>query len=353
MKTIQGPAIFLAQFLGDEPPFDTLEHLAQWAAGLGYKGLQLPTAPRLFDLEQAAASQQYCDDVIALLARYGLQVTELSTHLQGQLIAVHPAYDALFDGFAPEHVKGDPAARTAWATQQLLWAATASQRLGLKAHVTFSGALAWPYLYPWPQRPAGLVETAFAELAKRWLPILDAFDAAGVVVCYELHPGEDLHDGVTFERFLDAVNQHPRASILYDPSHFVLQQLDYLAFIDIYHARIKAFHVKDAEFRPNGRQGVYGGYSDWQDRAGRFRSLGDGQIDFKAIFSKMAQYDFPGWAVLEWECCLKHPEDGAAEGARFIREHIIRVAEHAFDDFAGSAVNQKQINQLLGLKQGD
>ena len=353
MKTIQGPAIFLAQFLGDEPPFDTLEHLAQWAAGLGYKGLQLPTAPRLFDLEQAAASQQYCDDVIALLARHGLQVTELSTHLQGQLIAVHPAYDALFDGFAPEHVKGDPAARTAWATQQLLWAATASQRLGLKAHVTFSGALAWPYLYPWPQRPSGLVETAFAELAKRWLPILDAFDAAGVDVCYERHPGEDLHDGVTFERFLDAVKQHPRASILYDPSHFVLQQLDYLAFIDIYHERIKAFHVKDAEFRPNGRQGVYGGYSDWQDRAGRFRSLGDGQIDFKAIFSKMAQYGFPGWAVLEWECCLKHPEDGAAEGARFIREHIIRVAEHAFDDFAGSAVDQDQINHLLGMKQGD
>ena len=243
MKTIQGPAIFLAQFLGDEPPFDTLEHLAQWAAGLGYKGLQLPTAPRLFDLEQAAASQQYCDDVVALLARYGLQVTELSTHLQGQLIAVHPAYDALFDGFAPEQVKGDPAARTAWATQQLLWAATASQRLGLKAHVTFSGALAWPYLYPWPQRPAGLVETAFAELARRWLPILDAFDAAGVDLCYELHPGEDLHDGVTFERFLAAVKQHPRASILYDPSHFVLQQLDYLAFIDIYHERIKAFHV--------------------------------------------------------------------------------------------------------------
>ena len=353
MKTIQGPAIFLAQFLGDEPPFDTLEHLAQWAAGLGYKGLQLPTAPRLFDLEQAAASQQYCNDVVDLLARYGLQVTELSTHLQGQLIAVHPAYDALFDGFAPEHVKGDPAARTAWATQQLLWAATASQRLGLTAHVTFSGALAWPYLYPWPQRPAGLVETAFAELAKRWLPILDAFDAAGVDLCYELHPGEDLHDGVTFERFLDAVNQHPRASILYDPSHFVLQQLDYLAFIDLYHERIKAFHVKDAEFRPNGRQGVYGGYSDWQDRAGRFRSLGDGQIDFKVIFSKLAQYDFPGWAVLEWECCLKHPEDGAAEGARFIRDHIIRVAEHAFDDFAGSAVNQGQLNHLLGLTQGD
>jgi sugar phosphate isomerase/epimerase len=228
-------------------------------------------------------------------------------------------------------------------------AAKASQRLGLDTHVSFSGALAWPYLYPWPQRPAGLIETAFDELARRWAPILDAFDEAGVDVCYELHPGEDLYDGVTFERFLDAVKQHPRANILYDPSHFVLQQLDYLAFIDIYHERIKAFHVKDAEFRPSGKQGVYGGYSGWVERAGRFRSLGDGQIDFGAIFSKMAQYDFPGWAVLEWECALKHPQDGAREGAEFIRRHIIRVADHAFDDFAGSGVDAAQLKRVLGI----
>ena len=350
MKTIKGPAIFLAQFMGDDVPFDSLENLAGWASGLGYKAIQLPCDPRLFDLEQAADSQAYCDDVIALLASHGLQISELSTHLQGQLVAVHPAYDTLFDGFAPAHVRGDPAARQAWAADQLLRAARASKRLGLTAHVSFSGALAWPYLYPWPQRPAGLVEEAFAELGRRWLPILEAFEEAGVDVCYELHPGEDLHDGVTFERFLEAVGGHRRANILYDPSHFVLQQLDYLAFIDIYHERIKAFHVKDAEFRPNGRQGVYGGYLGWQDRAGRFRSLGDGQIDFKAIFSKMAQYDFPGWAVLEWECALKHPEDGAREGADFIRSHIIRVAERAFDDFAGSGADLRQVRSLMGLE---
>ncbi|HEX8406741.1 MAG TPA: sugar phosphate isomerase/epimerase [Duganella sp.] len=350
MKTIKGPAIFLAQFMGDDVPFDSLENLAGWASGLGYKAIQLPCDPRLFDLERAADSQAYCDDVIALLASHGLQISELSTHLQGQLVAVHPAYDALFDGFAPAHVRGDPAARQAWATDQLLRAARASKRLGLAAHVSFSGALAWPYLYPWPQRPAGLVEEAFAELGRRWLPILNAFEDAGVDVCYELHPGEDLHDGVTFERFLDAVGGHRRANILYDPSHFVLQQLDYLAFIDIYHERIKAFHVKDAEFRPNGRQGVYGGYLGWQERAGRFRSLGDGQIDFKAIFSKLAQYDFPGWAVLEWECALKHPEDGAREGADFIRSHIIRVAGRAFDDFAGSGADLHQVRALMGLE---
>ncbi|MFM0191594.1 sugar phosphate isomerase/epimerase [Paraburkholderia strydomiana] len=349
MRTIKGPAIFLAQFMGDEVPFDNLAHLASWAAGLGFKGIQVPCDARLIDLEQAASSQAYCDDLRETVDNAGVTITELSTHLQGQLVAVHPAYDALFDGFAAPHVRGDPAARTQWAIEQLKLAAKASQRLGLTTHVSFSGALAWPYVYPWPQRPTGLIEAAFDELARRWTPILDAFEAAGVDVCYELHPGEDLHDGVTFERFLNGVNQHPRANILYDPSHFVLQQLDYLAFIDIYHERIKAFHVKDAEFRPNGRQGVYGGYSGWVERAGRFRSLGDGQIDFRAIFSKMAQYDFPGWAVLEWECALKHPHDGAREGAEFIREHIIRVAEHAFDDFAGSGVDAAQLKRVLGI----
>ena len=143
-------------------------------------------------------------------------------------------------------------------------------------------------VYPWPQRPAGLVETGFKELGKRWIPILNVFDEHGVDLCYEIHPGEDLHDGVTYERFLKEVNNHPRACLLYDPSHFVLQQLDYLSYIDFYHERIQMFHVKDAEFNPTGKQGVYGGYQPWIDRAGRFRSLGDGQVDFKSIFSKLA-----------------------------------------------------------------
>ncbi|WEY39502.1 sugar phosphate isomerase/epimerase [Paraburkholderia sp. SUR17] len=349
MKTIKGPAIFLAQFTGDEAPFDSLANLAAWAAGLGFKGIQVPADPRLVDLARAASSDAYCDELRQTADDAAVVITELTTHLQGQLVAVHPAYDALFDGFAAPEVRGNREARTAWAIDQLKLAARASQRLGLATHVTFSGALAWPYVYPWPQRPAGLVEAAFDELARRWRPILDAFDAAGVDVCYELHPGEDLHDGVTFERFLAAVDGHARANILYDPSHFLLQQLDYLAFIDLYHERIKAFHVKDAEFRPTGRQGVYGGYSGWLERAGRFRSLGDGQIDFGAIFSKMAQYDYAGWAVLEWECALKHPQDGAREGAEFIRRHIIRVAEHAFDDFAGSGVDAARLRHVLGL----
>ena len=231
----------------------------------------------------------------------------------------------------------------------MMKAAKASQNLGLTEHATFSGALAWPYFYPWPQRPAGLVETAFDELAKRWLPILDAFDEAGVDCCYEIHPGEDLHDGVTFEMFLERVNNHPRCNMLYDPSHYVLQALDYLDHIDIYHERIKMFHVKDAELNPTGRQGVYGGYQGWVDRAGRFRSLGDGHVDFAAIFSKFAAYDFSGWAVLEWECCLKHPEVGAREGAQFSCEPIIRVTEKEFDDFADAGTDDAANRAALGI----
>jgi sugar phosphate isomerase/epimerase len=350
MKTMQGPGIFLAQFIGESAPFNTLDGLAGWAAGLGYKAVQIPSNDaRIFDLVKAAQSTAYCEDIREMLAGHGLTISELSTHLQGQLVAVHPAYDSLFDAFAPERLRGDEKARRAWAVEQMKLAAKASRNLGLLAHATFSGALAWPYFYPWPQRPAGLIEAAFTELSSRWTPILDAFDEAGVDLCFELHPGEDLHDGASFERFLEGVGNHPRARILFDPSHQVLQQLDYLRFLDTYHPLIRAFHVKDAEYRPNGRSGVYAGYQDWIDRPGRFRSLGDGQIDFGAIFSKLAQYDYPGWAVLEWEDCLKNGEDGAREGAIFIKNHIIRVTDRAFDDFAGGKPDAELNRRTLGL----
>ena len=350
MKTIKGPAIFLAQFAADTPPFNSLKDISRWAASLGYKGVQIPTwDSRLFDLKRAAESKTYCDEVRGTLADSKVEITELSTHLQGQLVAVHPAYDEAFDGFAPPSVRGNPLARQAWAVEQLKYAAKASANLGTSSHATFSGAFAWPYMYPWPQRPPGLAETAFDELARRWRPILDFFEAVGVDLCFEIHPGEDLHDGVTFEMFLERVGGHKRCNILFDPSHFVLQQLNYLEYIDIYHERIKMFHVKDAEFRPSGRQGVYGGYQPWIARAGRFRSLGDGQVDFAAIFSKLAQYDFPGWAVLEWECCLKSSEQGAREGAPFIARHIIQTAERAFDDFAKSGADEEANRRMLGL----
>jgi sugar phosphate isomerase/epimerase len=296
MKTIKGPAIFLAQFIDDKAPFNSLEGLCKWASDLGYKGIQVPTLDSwLFDLDKASDSQAYCDEFKGKVNSYGLEITELSTHIQGQLVAVHPAYDLMFDNFAPEAVRNNPTARTEWA------------------------------------------------------PILDVFDENGVDACYEIHPGEDLHDGETFERFLAATNNHPRAAILYDPSHFVLQQLDYITYIDHYHEYIKAFHVKDSEFIPNGKKGAFGGFNTWKNRAGRYRSPGDGQIDFKSIFTKLTEYGCDVWAVMEWECVIKSPEQGAIEGAEFIQKHIIEATEKTFDDFASSTVDEATNRKILGL----
>lgn len=351
MKSLKGPGLFLAQFISDTAPFNSLEGICQWVSQQGYKSIQLPTTDsRFFDLKRAANDLAYCENLKKTITRYGLEISELSTHIQGQLVAVHPAFDEMFDGFAPIDVQGNPKQRQAWAVEQLLFAAQASKNLGLSAHATFSGSLLWPFIYPWPQRPAGLVETGFSELATRWRPILDAFDEAGVDLCFEIHPGEDLHDGASFQRFLDAVDHHPRANILFDPSHFLLQQLDYLGFIDHFHDRIKMFHVKDAEFNPTHLQGVYGGFESWVNRAGRFRSLGDGQINFNAIFAKLAQYDFDGWAVVEWECAIKDPEQGAREGAQFVLDHMITVTSKAFDDFAGVASDDELNHRLLGIQ---
>ena len=350
MQTIKGPGLFLAQFAGDDAPLNSWADITKQAADWGYKGVEIPSWDgRLIDLDKAAASKDYCDELAGLARENGVEITDLSTHLQGQLVAVHPAYDTPFDNFAAPHVRGNPKARQEWAVDQVMKSITASRNLGIDRSVTFSGALCWPYMYPWPQRPAGLVETAFDELADRWRPIMDHADAHGVDICYEIHPGEDLHDGDTFEMFLERLDGHARCNMLYDPSHLVLQCLDYLDHIDIYKDRIRMFHVKDAEFNPTGRKGVYGGFQSWENRAGRFRSLGDGQVDFPAIFSKMATNNFDGWAVVEWECAIKHPEDGAIEGAQFVKDHMIRVTEHAFDDFTQDGADAGANRKMLGL----
>lgn len=349
MSQIKGPAIFLAQFMGDQAPFNNLPNITEWAEGLGYIGVQIPAFDsRLIDIKKAAESKTYCDDIKG--QTNGLAITELASHLFGQLVASHPAYDEMFDIFAAPGVRGDVKARTKWAVQQMKYVIKASANMGLTVSPSFSGALLWPFLYPWPQRPAGLVEEAFAELAKRWMPILNYADQFGVDIAYELHPGEDLYDGATFERFLEATGNHPSVTINYDPSHFVLQCLDYVGFIDAYASRIKAFHVKDAEFVPSAKQGVYSGYMNWGERAGRFRSLGDGQVDFVQVFTRLTANGYNSWAVLEWECCYKDSAQGAAEGAPFIASHLIETPQKAFDDFAGAASDTKRNRRILGLK---
>jgi len=349
MNAIQGPALFLAQFVREAAPFDTLEGICQWASNLGYKGVQIPAweSPRHIDLKQAAESKDYADTWKGQLLKWDLEVTELNAALAGQVMGIHPAYAAAFQAFYPQGLNDSQ--RVQWATNALKTTVRAAANLGTTCVPVLSGALAWHLAYPWPQRPAGLIDDAFKELSRRWRPVLDLAEELGVSIAYELHPGSDLFDGYTFERFLEVVDDHPAACINYDPSHFLLQQLDYLEFIRIYGSRIRGFHVKDAEFHPSGRCGVYGGYQSWAGRAGRFRSLGDGQIDFNQIFTLLTEVGYRGWAVMEWECAIKSPEQGAREGAPFIAQQIIEATNVAFDDFAGNKTDTKLNRQILGL----
>jgi sugar phosphate isomerase/epimerase len=348
MGSIRGPGIFLAQFLRDKKPYNNLDNIGTWVSGLGYKGVQIPTwDSRVFDLNTAASSKAYCREFKSKLKSMGLDVTELGGFIQGQVLAMHPAYETAFAAFYPAGL--DDKGRVAWATEELKKVVTASAHMGLRNIPVLSGSLAWHMMYPWPQRPAGLIKMAFKELHRRWRPILNLAKENGLTIGFELHPGSDIFDGATFEMFLDVSRNHPAAGINYDPSHFVLQQLDYCDFIRRYGDRISGFHVKDAEFRPSGRVGVYGGYQDWAERAGRFRSLGDGQVDFRRVFTLLTEAGYDGWAVLEWECCVKSPEQGAREGAPFIREHIIEATEVAFDDFAGGKTDDETNRKILGL----
>jgi len=348
MKNIKGPGLFLAQFLGDDPPFNQLASIAEWAAGLGFKGAQIPVwDKRVIDLEIASQSKDYCDEFKATMADKNLEVIELAAYLQGQCMAMHPAYEKLFQPFYPKGLNDEQ--RLKWATEELKKTIDASAFVGTTNISVLSGSLAWPFLYPWPQRSAGLIDEAFEEMAKRWLPVFNYAQEKGITFGFELHPGSDLFDGATYARFLDLVNGHPAACITYDPSHFLLQQADYIQFIEIFADRIKAFHVKDAEFNPSGLSGVYGSYADWKERAGRFRSLGDGQVDFKRIFTLLTEKGYDGWAILEWECCIKSSEQGAREAVPFINQHIIESTEKSFDDFAKSETDKTMNREILGL----
>lgn len=357
------PAIFLAQFADDVEPFNSLPAICAWASGIGFGGAQIPSWDRRFvDIKQAAASKSWCEDhILKPMDDCDMRPTHFATHLQGQFMAQNPAHVGLFDAFGPVPLAGRPDEQRAWAEAELRRAVDASVYCGLNVVFSFTGSFLFPYVYPWPPRPESLVRAGYFELARRWLPVLNYAGDKGVKIAFEVHPMEDVFDGATFEQFLDACGGHEAVGIAFDPSHFILQVLDYLAFVDLYHDRIFGAHWKDGEFNPSGRQGVYSGMMPFISRAGRFRSLGDGHLTLKALEAGLAKYGLSLWRVLEWEDVIKDKVLGATEGAKILQaliddtplplfpKQVVPTAT-SFEKFAATGGSRATIEHCLGFR---
>lgn len=368
--SLKGPGIFLAQGLGKEG-WGSLEECAKSAAALGYKGMQLPLwDKRAIDLEYAAVSPKYCEELQQICTDAGCPIVELANHCEWQLVRSCPTYTSLHSWVAPKELDtehGKQEALAQWAQRRAMLSVDAAANFGFDRVGGFSGSSIFQFVYPWPQRPPGLVAAAFNALAAAWMPIFEHADMKGVDVCFELHPGEDLMDGDTFNLFLRYVKNHPRCNILLDLSHMVLAGMtndNMRGFIRENAKRIKMFHVKDGEFNPRPGGGVYSSYNGWKDRQGRFRSLGDGHINYAEVFALLQDLDLDLWAILEWECCLKGWKQGVREGAQYIQSWMDAIPapersavephdDGAFDDFAQANVNRALIAHILGIPEDE
>lgn len=366
-SNLKGPGVFLAQGWG-KPGWQTLEECARTAASLGYRGLQCHLwngGP--INTELAATSKAYCDDMQAVATNAGCPIVEVANHCDTQLVRCTPAYLKMHSWPAPKHLHGNPAALAEWAANRAKLSVAAAANFGFKNVAAFSGTGMFHTMYPWPQRPKGLVTAGYHALAKAWRPILDFADLHDVTVRFEIHPGEDLHDGDSFEQWLPYVKHHSRAGILLDLSHFVLSGMrmtHMLGYINQWKDRIGMFHVKDGEFQPTPGGGVYGGFNDWRKRPSRFRSLGDGQIDYPAVFALLQTLGLDLWATVEWECAFKPWNQGVSEAAKYVEAWMNgteppaktepEVSSDTFDDFAGGGGEDVDLlAEILGIPRGE
>ena len=311
-----------------------LETLAARAAAWGYDGLELACWGDHFDVERALVEDGYCDGRRALLARHGLAVHAISNHLVGQ--AVCDRIDERHRAIVPARVwgDGDPEGVRTRAAEEMRRTARAAARLGVTTVNGFTGSSIWPIIYSFPPVPPEMVDAGFADFGRRWGPILDVFDEAGVRFALEVHPAEIAFDIVTAERALEAVAHRQAFGFNYDPSHFAYQGVDYVAFIERFGDRILHAHMKDVWWSPHPRRsGVFGGHLEFghADRYWDFRSVGRGRVDFDAVIRALNRVGYEGPLSVEWEDTGMDREQGAREACAFLRRAAIAPPGAAFD----------------------
>jgi sugar phosphate isomerase/epimerase len=311
-----------------------LAELAPLAKDMGYDGLELACWGDHFDVRRALAEEGYTQGRLELLHRNGLECFAIGNHLAGQ--AVCDPIDARHQGILPAHVwgDGDPEGVRGRAAQEMKDTARAAAKLGVSVVTGFTGSSIWHSLYAFPPTSQDYWEAGFRDFAARWLPILDAFEDAGVNFALEVHPTEIAFDAASAQRALEAVEGHPRFGFNYDPSHLGYQGVDYVGFLRTFADRIHHVHMKDAWWgRGDGSVGVFGGHASFGDprRYWDFRSVGRGDIDFEEIMVALNDIGYRGPLSVEWEDSRMDRVHGARESAAFVASLDFEPSRLAFD----------------------
>jgi len=309
-----------------------LETLCQKAKGFGYEGLELACWGDHFEVDKADAG--YCRAKRATLERHGLNVHAISAHLVGQ--AVCDLIDERHKSILPPYIwgDGDPEGVRQRAAKEMVKVAKAAKTLGVKVVNGFTGSSIWSLIYAFPPVSEAMVDAGYADFGKRWKPILNEFQKAGVKFALEVHPTEIAFDIVTAERALAAVDGHPAFGFNYDPSHLGYQGVDYVAFIERFHDRIFHVHMKDVAWAQTPRlSGVFGGHLTFGDarRFWDFRSLGRGNVDFERIIRALNRINYQGPLSVEWEDSGMDREHGAREACEFVKRLAFPPSNLAFD----------------------
>ncbi|MEM9160711.1 MAG: sugar phosphate isomerase/epimerase [Verrucomicrobiota bacterium] len=323
-----------------------LVELAPLAKKMGYDGLELACWGDHFDVDQAARSKTYCKQIWQILTDNELTCFSVSNHLVGQ--AVCDNIDERHKAILSSAIWGDgkpEGVRKRAAKQMIKTAKAARNFFNLKpgrgkkddfpvAVNGFTGSSIWHALYAFPPTDQAFLEKGFVDFAKRWKPILDAFDKVDVNFALEVHPTEIAFDIASAERAIKALGGHKRFGFNYDPSHLGYQGVDYVQFIRKFADRIYHAHMKDVWWgHGDGQVGVFGGHTDFGNpsRYWDFRSLGHGDINFEEIIVALNDIGYAGPLSVEWEDIRMDRVHGASEASDFVRAVDFPTSNIAFD----------------------
>jgi sugar phosphate isomerase/epimerase len=310
-----------------------LEDLAAKAAAWGFDGLELACWGDHFEVDRALAEQGYLEQKRALLERHGLRCWALGAHLVGQ--AVCDPIDARHEAVLPPEVwgDGDPEGVRRRAAQRIQDTARAAAAFGVTQVNGFTGSSVWHMLYSFPPNDFEEIERGYGDFAKRWAPIVDAFEREGVRFGLEVHPTEIAYDFVTTRRTLAAIDHREAFGINFDPSHFAHQFLDSAAFVQEFADRIYHVHIKDSRKTLDGRKSILGGHLNFGDeqRGWDFVSPGHGDVDFESLLRALNRIGYDGPLSIEWEDAGMDREWGARDALAFVRRADFRPSSFVFD----------------------